>query len=181
VLEKFGHPAQYSPKSLWKKYSPRAALFSRRCDGTDIYSHQISKLSKSGFWNKKVFSWHTRGPLHSGVMRFVLVGLGAAAVYVLRRMRPRVPFTGRSHFVLVPAALERLLAINALDGEAEHLYAIGTLPSGGAHVRPHAGSNTLPGDDLFVFRVQHSCARISLATGPPAPNPLSKHFRLPRS
>ena len=136
---------------------------------------------KVDFGTKKYFRGTQVARSTAAVMRFVLVGLGAAAVYVLRRMRPRVPFTGRSHFVLVPAALERLLAINALDGEAEHLYAIGTLPSGGAHVRPHAGSNTLPGDDLFVFRVQHSCARISLATGPPAPNPLSKHFRLPRS
>jgi hypothetical protein len=77
-------------------------------------------------------------------MRFVLVGLGAAAVYVLRRMRPRVPFTGRSHFVLVPAALERLLAINALDGEAEHLYAIGTFSQRGGACATARGEQHSP-------------------------------------
>lgn len=47
----------------------------------------------------------------------VNVGLGAAAVLLVRGARQRVPFTGRPHFVLVPARLERLMGANALDGE----------------------------------------------------------------
>ena len=49
----------------------------------------------------------------------LLASLSAAAalLYVLRKTRQRVPFTGRSHFVFVPACVERALGSNALDGE----------------------------------------------------------------
>jgi hypothetical protein len=52
-----------------------------------------------------------------------MVSLGAAAaaaaaLYLLRRTRQKVPFTGRPHFVFVPAGIERALGANALGGEA---------------------------------------------------------------
>lgn len=56
-------------------------------------------------------------------MKLLAPGLGtAAALWLLRKTMQKVPFTGRLHFVFVPACVERALGANALDGEA-HDYA----------------------------------------------------------
>lgn len=56
-------------------------------------------------------------------MKLLAPGLGtAAALWLLRKTMQKVPFTGRLHFVFVPACVERALGANAFDGEA-HDYA----------------------------------------------------------